>query len=91
MLFRSVRGATTTTTITIRATIARRVVILVYSFIYIIARQGESDFRHFVIWKENLKMKERKIPGSRRRTKDEETLLDKALRRGESRKEILEM
>ena len=36
-------------------------------------------------------MKERKIPGSRRRTKDEETLLDKALRRGESRKEILEM
>ena len=36
-------------------------------------------------------MKERKILGSRQRTKDEKTLLDEALRRGESRKEILEM
>ena len=81
-----VHGATTTTAITVRATVARRIVILVYSFIYTIAGSGESDFRHFVIWKENLKMKERKIPGSRRKTKDEETLLDKTLRRGESRK-----
>ena len=36
-------------------------------------------------------MKERKIPGSRRRTKDEEMLLDEALRRGGLRKEISEM
>ena len=36
-------------------------------------------------------MKERKIPGSRRRTKDEEALLDEDLRQGESRKEISEM
>ena len=36
-------------------------------------------------------MKERKIPGSRRRTKDEETLLDEDLRQGASRKEISEM
>ena len=87
----AVRGATTTTTITIRATIARRVVKLVYIFIYTIVRWWEGDFRHFAIWKENLKMKERKIPGSRRRTKDEEALLDEDLRQGESRKEISEM
>ena len=37
-------------------------------------------------------MRVRKVPGSkRRRTKDEETLLDEALRRGMSKKEISEM
>ena len=81
-----IRGATTTTAITVRATVARRIVILVYSFIYTIVGSGESDFKHFVIWKENLKMKERKIPGSRQKTKDEKTLLNETLRRGESRK-----
>ena len=73
------------------STITTGVMVLVYSFIYTIARQGENDFRHFVILKENLEMKERKILGSRRMSKDEKTLLDEALRRGESMKEILEM
>ena len=64
--------------------------ILVYIFIYTIARQGEGDFRNFAKWKENLKMKERKILGSRQKTKDEETLLGEDLRRGGLRKEISE-
>ena len=64
--------------------------ILVYIFIYTIARQGKGDFKNFPKWKENLKMKERKILGSRRKTKDEEMLLDEDLRRGGLRKEISE-
>ena len=72
----------TITSATIRTTIITSVVILVYSFIYTIARRGDDSLRHFFEenLKENLKMRRERIPGFRqKKTMDVEKLLDEAL------------
>ena len=67
---------------TARTTITDRVMILVYNLLYTIARRGDDSFKHFLkkTYKENLKTRMERIPGSRcKRTMDAEKLLDEAV------------